>query len=56
LNAAKKELGFNPATTLARFPQMAAEAGDALLTEGYVQNKAWRAGLSRQTPRTRSIY
>ncbi len=37
MSTAKKELGFNPGATIARFRQIAAEAGDALLTEGAVQ-------------------
>src|ERR1700761_4291337 len=39
MSAAKKEkqLGFNATSTIMRFRQIAAEAGDALLTEGHVQ-------------------
>ena len=37
MSTTKKELGFNPGATIARFRQIAAEAGDALLTEGAVQ-------------------
>jgi hypothetical protein len=37
MSASKKELGFNATATIMRFRQIAAEAGDALLTEGDVQ-------------------
>ena len=33
----KKELGFNATASIERLRQVVAEAGDALLTEGYVQ-------------------
>ena len=33
----KKELGFNATASIERLRQVAAEAGDSLLTEGYVQ-------------------
>lgn len=37
MSTAKKELGFSATASIARLRQVAAEAGDALLNEGYVQ-------------------
>jgi hypothetical protein len=37
MSSKKKELGFHATASIARLRQIAAEAGDALLTEGYVQ-------------------
>jgi hypothetical protein len=40
MSSKKKELGFHATASIARLRQIAAEAGDALLTEGYVQRAA----------------